>query len=163
VYVTHDQSEAMTLGQRVAVLRDGHLQQCDAPRVLYDRPVNSFVAGFIGSPSMNLVTLPVANGSVSLGGVAFAVPAGTGAEVLVGLRPESLELARDGIPARVEIVEEIGADAHVFCVAELAGRETKLVARTAAKRAPERGERVVLRPLAGEEHLFDPETGARID
>src|SRR4051794_6654615 len=70
VYVTHDQSEAMTLGHRVAVLRDGTLQQCDAPRELYERPANTFVAGFIGSPSMNLVTVPLgSNGSLSLGGV----------------------------------------------------------------------------------------------
>jgi len=74
VYVTHDQAEAMTLGHRVAVLKDGRLQQCDAPRVLYERPVNTFVAGFIGSPAMNLVTVPLgSNGSVSLGGVSMAL------------------------------------------------------------------------------------------
>src|SRR4051812_5422259 len=74
VYVTHDQSEAMTLGDRVAVLSDGQLQQCDAPRALYARPANMFVAGFIGSPAMNLCTVPCTNGSVQLGGVAFDVP-----------------------------------------------------------------------------------------
>src|SRR5881396_2475762 len=68
VYVTHDQSEAMTLGHRVAVMRDGHLQQCGPPRELYDRPSNTFVAGFIGSPSMNLCTLPISNGEISFGG-----------------------------------------------------------------------------------------------
>ena len=74
VYVTHDQAEAMTLGHRVAVLKDGRLQQCDAPRALYDRPANSFVAGFIGSPAMNLCTVPCgSNGAVSLGGTVVAV------------------------------------------------------------------------------------------
>src|SRR5579885_3651430 len=115
VYVTHDQSEAMTLGHRVAVLKDARLQQCDAPRVLYQRPANTFVAGFIGSPAMNLCTLPTANGSVTLGGVDLQVPPGApNGEVVVGLRPESLELASEGLPAEVQVVEEVGADAYVF-------------------------------------------------
>jgi multiple sugar transport system ATP-binding protein len=164
VYVTHDQSEAMTLGHRVAVLRDGLLQQCDAPRVLYERPANTFVAGFIGSPSMNLCTMPLSNGKVTLGGIPIPVPRRpeTGS-VVVGFRPESLELASDGVPARVEVVEEVGADAYVFCASEVAGEATKLVARTEARRAPERGENVTLRPRAEEAHVFDPETGARLD
>jgi multiple sugar transport system ATP-binding protein len=171
VYVTHDQAEAMTLGHRVAVLKDGRLQQCEAPRVLYERPANVFVASFIGSPAMNLVTVPLgSNGSVSLGGVRMVLPdavrsAATAAgcsELVVGVRPESLELAADGIPAQVQVVEEIGADAFVFCSAQLGGVETKLVARAGAKRAPERGARVSLRPLPEDAHLFDPESGARL-
>ncbi|HEY2073445.1 MAG TPA: ABC transporter ATP-binding protein [Gaiellaceae bacterium] len=162
VYVTHDQSEAMTLGNRVAVMHDARLQQCDAPRVLYERPVNTFVAGFIGSPAMNLVAVPVANGSVSLGGVAIPVSVNGRSSIIVGVRPESLELATDGIPARVDVVEEIGADAYVFCTAEITGVDTKLVARSAAKSAPEREARVFLRPVAGEAHLFDPADGARL-
>jgi len=160
-YVTHDQSEAMTLGHRVAVLADGLLQQCATPRELYEEPVNTFVAGFIGSPAMNLFTLPVANGSASLGGVHLSVPNGR-AEIVVGIRPESLELAPEGLGAHVEVVEEIGADAYVFCVGEVAGEETKLVARTDSKHAPERGERIALRPVTGEEHFFDVESGARL-
>jgi multiple sugar transport system ATP-binding protein len=163
VYVTHDQSEAMTLGHRVAVLKDAKLQQCDTPRTLYASPANTFVAGFIGSPSMNLCTVPLTNGSVSLGGVKVPVPVGTGgAEIVLGLRPEALELAAEGLDAAVEVVEELGADAYVFCVAEVGGRPTKLVARSDAKRAPDRGSRVKLRPLADEAHLFRPETGERI-
>jgi multiple sugar transport system ATP-binding protein len=164
VYVTHDQSEAMTLGNRVAVLRDAKLQQCDAPRVLYERPANTFVAGFIGSPAMNLCEVPLSNGSVSFGGVSVPVPAGStgGDSVVLGLRPESLELAPDGLPAEVQVVEEIGADAYVFCVAEVAGETAKLVARGDARRVPARGERVFLRPLADEAHLFRPDTGERI-
>jgi multiple sugar transport system ATP-binding protein len=167
VYVTHDQSEAMTLGHRVAVLGGGKLQQCAAPRELYARPVNTFVAGFIGSPAMNLCVIPVgANGSVSFGGVSIELPseaAGRGwPSVVVGLRPESLELAADGVPATVQVVEEIGADAYVFCTAEVGGFETKLVARSDARNVPGQGERVHLRPQAGEAHLFHPESQERV-
>ncbi len=171
VYVTHDQAEAMTLGHRVAVLRDGRLQQFDAPRVLYDRPANTFVAGFIGSPSMNLFTVALGtNGSVSLGGVGVplttnvrsAASAGGWKEIVLGVRPESLELASDGIAAEVEVVEDIGADAFVFCAAEIEGVATKLVARAGAKRAPARGEHVTLRPVAEDAHVFDPVSGDRI-
>jgi multiple sugar transport system ATP-binding protein len=163
VYVTHDQSEAMTLGHRVAVMRDGHLQQCGPPRELYDRPANTFVAGFIGSPSMNLCTLPIADGSISLGGTEIPARSANGRrDLVVGLRPESLELAPDGLAARVEVVEELGADAFVFCVAEVAGETTKLVARVETRRAPARGEQVSLKPRPEEAHLFDPASGERI-
>jgi multiple sugar transport system ATP-binding protein len=166
VYVTHDQVEAMTLGHRVAVLRDGRLQQCAPPRVLYDHPANVFVAGFIGSPAMNLCTLPVEGGRLTLGADALVLPAAVNgrAEVVVGLRPESLELgfASDGIPGRVEVVEELGADVYAFCLAQLPGGETKLVARMEARHAPDRGARVTLRPRLEEAHLFDAETGARL-
>jgi multiple sugar transport system ATP-binding protein len=163
VYVTHDQAEAMTLGHRVAVLRDATLQQLDTPRALYERPVNTFVAGFIGSPAMNLCVLPLHDGAVSFGGVSVPVPAGeTNGSVVVGLRPEALELATDGLAAEVQVVEEVGADAYVFCVAEIGGETTKLVARGEVRHAPGRGERVTLRPRADEAHLFRPETGERI-
>jgi multiple sugar transport system ATP-binding protein len=171
VYVTHDQAEAMTLGNRVAVLHNGHLQQCDTPRALYETPANSFVASFIGSPSMNLVPVALGtNGSVSLGGVAIPLPepvraaatAGGWNELLLGVRPESLELAPDGIDAEIEVVEEIGADAYLFCVADVAGERMKLVARTEAKTAPARGSRVSLRPRPEEAHLFDPVGGDRL-
>jgi multiple sugar transport system ATP-binding protein len=164
VYVTHDQAEAMTLGHRVAVLHDGRLQQCDTPRALYDRPANVFVAGFIGSPAMNLCdAAPGSNGSVSLGGVSFPLPsAAAGRKIVLGIRPESLELATDGVPARVEVIEELGADAYVFCSADLPGEATRLVARVDVRRRPERGERVTLRPIAGEAHLFDAESGERL-
>ena len=132
VYVTHDQSEAMTLGNRVALLRDGFLQQFDTPRALYDRPANTFVAGVrrlardeprdraARAERLRLARrgrrcrCPTAR--------AQRAPSRGHGEVVVGLRPEALELAADGIPAEVELVEEIGADAHVFCVAELGGR-----------------------------------------
>jgi multiple sugar transport system ATP-binding protein len=164
VYVTHDQSEAMTLGHRVAVLKDGRLQQCEAPRTLYERPTNVFVAGFIGSPAMNLCPVPLgSNGAVTFGGVSFPLPAAApSGGVVLGLRPEALELASEGVPARVDVVEELGADAFVFCSADLEGGTTKLVARVDVRRRPERGERVSLRPVAGEAHLFDAASGERM-
>ena len=167
VYVTHDQSEAMTLGHRVAVLKDGRLQQCESPRTLYDRPANTFVAGFIGSPAMNLCDVACgSNGSVAFGGESVDLPpsvAGAGwGRVVLGLRPESLELAGEGIPALVEVVEEIGADAYVFCAARVAGDDVKLVARCEARQAPARDARVHLRPRPDEAHVFHPETGERI-
>jgi multiple sugar transport system ATP-binding protein len=94
--------------------------------------------------------------------VRAAAAAGGWHELVLGVRPESLELADEGIPAQVEVVEEVGADAHVFCAAQIEGREAKLVARATAKQAPARGSRVALRPLAGEAHLFDPVSGARL-
>src|SRR6266540_1777055 len=165
VYVTHDQAEAMTLGHRVAVLRDGRLQQCGPPRALYERPANVFVAAFIGSPAMNLCSVPFgSNGSVSFGGVPVPVPSSVGGDSLVvGLRPESLEVAADGIPARVEVVEDVGADAFVFCAAEMDGESTRLVARTEARKAPQQGARVALWPRADEAHLFDPVSGERLN
>jgi multiple sugar transport system ATP-binding protein len=157
----------MTLGDRVAVLADGRLQQCATPRELYAQPANTFVAGFIGSPAMNLCSSRLgANGSVALGGVDMPITREARAllrdVVVIGLRPESLELATEGIPAEVEVVEEIGADSYVFAAAEIGGVPTKLVARVETKHAPERGARVTLRPRAGEAHLFDPETGGRV-
>ncbi len=91
-----------------------------------------------------------------------AAAAGGWHELVLGVRPEALELAGEGIPAQVEVVEEIGADAYVFCAAQIDGREHKLVARSGAKQAPARGSRVALRPVAGEAHLFDPVSGERL-
>src|SRR5436190_11333353 len=106
VYVTHDQVEAMTMGHRVAVLRDGRLQQCATPRELYDNPVNQFVAGFIGSPAMNLRTVPLADGAARLANTLFPLPpavrtaakeAGL-SEIVIGIRPEHLHPANESEP-----------------------------------------------------------------
>src|SRR3954449_8953370 len=143
VYVTHDQAEAMTLGHRVAVLRDARLQQCDTPRVLFDRPVNIFVAGFVGSPSMNLCRVPLRDdGAAAFGALGLELPglrANGRREAIVGVRPEAMELAGDGLDAGVELVEELGSDAFVYCSAELAGMPARLVARVPARHAPGRG------------------------
>src|SRR5436190_6457346 len=128
VYVTHDQAEAMTLGHRVAVLRDARLQQCDTPRALYERPVNTFVAGFVGSPAMNLCRVPLnADGNAAFGGLPLELPglrANGRTEAIVGVRPEAMELASEGLEAGVEVIEELGSDAFVYCSAELPGGAT---------------------------------------
>ena len=114
---------------------------------------------------MNLCTMPLGSGcSVSFGGTTVPVPAAAtnGQGVVLGLRPESLDLAPEGLPAKVEVVEEFGPDAYVFCVAELSGGTTKLIAKADARRAPQRGDRVALRPRPDEAHVFDPETGERL-
>ena len=170
VYVTHDQSEAMTLGHRVAVLRDGRLQQCAAPRELYDRPANTFVAGFIGSPAMNLWRCrSVATGrsiSPASGSRARPMPlrarrrAGSTA-CSSGCGPSRCGSPRTGIAARVEVVEVLGADAYVFCSATVAGAETRLATRVEAHAAPARGESVRL-VAGGGAHLFDPVSGERL-
>jgi multiple sugar transport system ATP-binding protein len=173
VYVTHDQVEAMTMGDRVAVLKDGVLQQCDTPRVLYDRPDNSFVAGFIGSPAMNLVDGRVVDGAVHLGAATIPVARGElaqGAEVTAGFRPESLELVgpEEGFAAVVAVVEELGSDAYVY--ATFAGHESAaiteghdIVVRVDARRTPRPGDTVHLRVRPGELHLFDAASGGRLN
>jgi multiple sugar transport system ATP-binding protein len=165
VYVTHDQAEAMTLGHRVAVLRDARLQQCATPRELFDRPVNTFVAGFIGSPAMNLCTLPVNDGRVPFGSVTIEppVPLNGRSEVIVGVRPEALELASEGLDAQIEAVEELGLDAFVYCSADLPGGPARLAARVDTRSAPPRGERVRVRPSGEHDpHLFAADTGERL-
>jgi len=168
VYVTHDQIEAMTMGDRVAVLKDGILQQCATPRDMYDHPDNVFVAGFIGSPAMNLFDVPIVDGGVKFGVSTYPIDrdllSGAGKEVTLGVRPEDLTIqtSDEGLPVTVEVVEELGADAYVFCVADLPGGEVKLVARVAAANRPERGTRVCLRPRPAEALLFHPVTGERL-
>jgi multiple sugar transport system ATP-binding protein len=168
VYVTHDQVEAMTMGHRIAVLRDGRLQQCDAPRAVYARPANLFVAGFIGSPAMNLLEADVRDGGCELNGARLELPervasaASSLGRVVLGLRPDALELATEGVPARVEVVEDVGAEAYAICSAELPEGERRLIARVDSRRAPEQGEAVRLRPVAAEAHVFDPSTEERL-
>ncbi|HEY6067112.1 MAG TPA: ABC transporter ATP-binding protein [Gaiellaceae bacterium] len=166
VYVTHDQAEAMTLGHRVAVLQEGQLQQCGPPRFLYERPTNIFVAGFIGSPSMNLCTVHLKDGAASFGGVDVPLPPGVTpngrTDLVLGVRPESLEVATEGLRARVDVIEDVGADAFVFCTADVDGESIRLVARTEVRKAPQQGDNVALRPRAEDAHLFDPATGERL-
>jgi multiple sugar transport system ATP-binding protein len=191
IYVTHDQIEAMTLGQRVAVMREGRIQQVDTPQELYQRPANLFVAAFIGSPAMNLVEADVARGEVRFGGYAIPLPASglpPDGRVIAGLRPEAFEdsaFADPSLPridVQVEVVEELGADTHViFAVAaprvdvsevrEAAGDEDSLAtlegslftARVDPGTAARQGAPLRLAVDPSRLHYFDPETGLRLE
>ena len=159
VYVTHDQVEAMTMGDRVAVLRDGVLQQFAPPRELYRTPDNVFVAGFIGSPAMNLFTLPIVDSAVSLGDWSITLPrevAGAAGEVVVGVRPEHFELGGLGVEMEVDVVEELGADAYLYGRITGAGKviDAPVVARADGRNPPERGSRVRLHPEPAHLHFF---------
>jgi multiple sugar transport system ATP-binding protein len=155
VYVTHDQVEAMTMGHRVAVLRDGDLQQVDAPSKLYHEPANLFVAGFIGSPAMN--TLPVTvGGSVNVAGAEIRVgEALGGGRATLGFRPETVAVGDKGpIAARIRLVEDLGSEVFVHLVIDHEGEERRIVARLDPPFAgqPDQNVRLTLR---GAVHLFD--------
>ncbi|MBN9745312.1 sn-glycerol-3-phosphate ABC transporter ATP-binding protein UgpC [Amycolatopsis sp. A1MSW2902] len=176
VYVTHDQVEAMTMGDRVAVLSDGLLQQCDTPRALYDRPANVFVAGFIGSPAMNLVAAKLTADGAEVGGVQVPLKpevrsAADGDTVTIGFRPESLEVTTDtagSLPIKVELVEELGSDAYVYGklgagVEESAeGSSRNVVARVDPRTPPGMGDTLHLRIRPDELHVFSGTSGQRL-
>ncbi|MDG3009720.1 sn-glycerol-3-phosphate ABC transporter ATP-binding protein UgpC [Rhodococcus sp. D2-41] len=165
VYVTHDQVEAMTMGDRVAVLKSGVLQQCAPPRELYNRPANVFVAGFMGSPSMNLLTLPVADGGVHLGDMVIPVSRdtlGSETEVVVGIRPEHLEPSMSGLELDVDVVEELGSDAYIYGQVTVDQARHQLVARADWRNPPRRGERVKLHVNPDEVHVFAASDGRRL-
>ncbi|ANE04652.1 ABC transporter ATP-binding protein [Corynebacterium crudilactis] len=160
VYVTHDQVEAMTMGDRVAVLREGELQQCAPPRELYENPVNAFVAGFIGSPSMNLFTKEVnENKEVLLGGNPIVVPENAGKSVTVGIRPEHLSMSTEGIEATVDMIEELGADDYLYCTT---GLGFPLVVRGDQNNLPEKGSKVHFSFDKDRALFFDGESGVRL-
>jgi multiple sugar transport system ATP-binding protein len=161
IYVTHDQVEAMTMGDRIAVLKDGELQQVDTPRVLYEEPANTFVASFIGSPPMNLVTVPVERGSAKLGDSAFPVPQGLGAsQVTLGIRPERLRPEMKGIAVKgvVDVVEPLGATKTVIINAG----GVSLIASVEADVEAEDGQPITLFVQNDQVHFFDAETGDAI-
>ncbi len=176
IFVTHDQVEAMTMGTRVAVLKDGLLQQCDTPRGLYERPVNAFVAAFIGSPSMNLHTVPVdEQGDALLGPLAVPLSApvreATAAaglrEVQLGVRPESFVILppggdAEGVPATVAVVEELGAEAFVYADLELPAGRKRIILRIEGRRCPRVGDHIRLDVRSGEAYAFDPAGGERL-
>ncbi len=170
VYVTHDQVEAMTMGDRVAVLKDGLLQQCDSPRRMYDHPNNVFVAGFIGSPAMNLFDVPVVDGGVKFGDHTHPVERSwlgdAGQHVTLGVRPEDLEIAPGdarGLPITIDVVEELGADAYVYGTVEGSSATDKpIIARTDGRTPPAKGSVVRLTPKSDHVHLFNADTGLRL-
>jgi multiple sugar transport system ATP-binding protein len=168
IYVTHDQIEAMTMADRIVVMRDGIVEQSGDPLELYDHPVNTFVAGFIGSPAMNMVpgTARINGGAPTVefaAGVTLPLPRGAlaaeGQSVLYGMRPEHCMLSeREGLPAEVVVVEPTGADTQLFC--KFNGQElTSLVRDRVSCRA---GDRVALVPDPARSHLFDAASGKRL-
>ncbi|MEN9698255.1 MAG: hypothetical protein RL448_210 [Actinomycetota bacterium] len=170
VYVTHDQVEAMTMGDRVAVLKDGLLQQVDTPRNLYDRPANAFVAGFIGSPAMNLLLSPVNNGQAQLGHLSIPVPASAGQHVIVGVRPEGWAPASSGFEVKVEVVEELGSDAYVYGkpvdsavkFANATDEGAQVIVRWDPKNPPKIGDQVSVQANPDAIHLFNADSGLRL-
>ena len=168
IYVTHDQIEAMTMADKIVVMRDGVVEQIGDPLSLYDRPNNTFVAGFIGSPAMNLVPgtarLNGDGGRVEFdGGVTLPLPTGAraadGQAVLYGIRPEHCLLAdAAGLPAEVVVVEPTGADTQLYC--RFNRQEiTSLVRDRVSCRA---GDQICLKPDPARAHLFDSKSGARL-
>ncbi len=173
VYVTHDQVEAMTMGDRVAVLKDGVLQQCDSPRVMYENPANVFVAGFIGSPQMNLVEARIVDGGVQVAGrVAqidrekVAAATAEGAKTLtLGFRPEDLEVTdgETGLPVQVNVVEELGADAYVYGeFLEPGVQGMEVIVRMGGRASPAKGETIHVAIKPGREQVFSTVSGKRL-
>ena len=167
VYVTHDQVEAMTMGDRVAVLKDGVLQQVASPRELYERPKNVFVAGFIGSPAMNLLQLPIHSGKVVFGDTEIDVDKAAIAKtkqktVTVGLRPEDLKVSKSGLALTVDVVEELGADAYIYGSVKLGAGSADVVVRVEPNSGAKSGSVIHVIP-AGNAHLFDAESGERLN
>lgn len=168
VYVTHDQVEAMTMGDRVALLLDGVLQQVDTPRALYESPSNAFVAGFIGSPAMSLVSSLIADGNAVVAG--FPIPIERSAmnnlnnakSVMVGMRPEDLTVNAEGIPMEIDLVEELGADAYLYGkTPSEVGAPVSLIVRVPGDTKLTRGSRVKVKPTRT--YLFeDSPTGKRL-
>jgi multiple sugar transport system ATP-binding protein len=160
VYVTHDQVEAMTMGHRVAVLRDGILQQCEAPSTLYHAPANLFVAGFIGSPAMN--QLPVAaNAPLRIAGADVGISAdGDGSVTTVGFRPETVVVGEGPISARIRVIEDLGSEVFVHLVIHHQGEDYRLVAKATPPFAGAADDTVQL-GLRGAVHLFDSDETRR--
>ncbi len=169
VYVTHDQIEAMTMADKIVVLQDGRVEQIGSPLDLYDRPVNAFVAGFIGSPSMNLLPGRVrradAGPGIDLAGTSLGAPAAAalaeGREILVGIRPEHLTLAEAGLPAEIAVIEPTGSETHV--VGRLGGGSGPEIVAVFRDRHPLRpGQPIRLAPDPARLHLFDAASGVRL-
>ncbi len=188
VYVTHDQTEAMTLGERVAVMRDGRFLQVDTPKNLYERPTNLFIAAFIGSPAMNLVNATIADEGVRFGQFHVPFPEAErpdslGENVVLGIRPEAFEDAAFApalprIRTRVEVLEELGSDVHIFFHVDappisaeileaaagggLPDGRSLFTARVSTQTAARVGDQIELAVDVRRFHFFDPETGARL-
>lgn len=180
VYVTHDQTEALTMGDRIAVLKDGLLQQVGSPRDMYDRPQNVFVAGFIGSPAMNIGTFTIEGDHAVLGEARLPltradIDAAGANKVQIGFRPESLDLvsadATGALPIVVDFVEELGSDAFVY--GEVPGssdanalgsgeNSNQVVVRVDPRSVPTKGEKIYVKIRPEEQHNFSAVDGTRL-
>ena len=168
IYVTHDQIEAMTMADKIVVMKDGLVEQTGGPLELYDRPANLFVAGFIGSPAMNIIpgTARTAAGAphvVFADGATLPLPIGSravdGQPVLYGIRPEHCALTGiGGLPANVVVVEPTGADTQLYC--RFNGQEVNAMVRDRVDCRP--GDHIALTPDLGRAHLFDAASGIRL-
>ncbi|WP_440710020.1 ABC transporter ATP-binding protein [Herbiconiux sp. YIM B11900] len=170
VYVTHDQTEALTMGDRIAVLKDGLLQQVGTPRDLYEKPNNVFVAGFIGSPAMNLFHADLADTGIKFGTSIVPVDRETlasasGTSATIGVRPEDIVLSStpgEGLEVVVDLIEELGADGYLYGHSEIDGKRTDIVTRVDGRSHPFVGDKVYLTAAPGHVHLFDLESGERL-
>ncbi|WP_071673356.1 ABC transporter ATP-binding protein [Nioella nitratireducens] len=162
IYVTHDQVEAMTLADKIVVLRDGRVEQIGKPLDLYNDPENQFVAGFIGSPAMNFFSGTVANGAVSvpaLGGQALPAPASASdGPITVGVRPQRLRLAQ-GDSHEVDLSEQLGGVAYHYLIA---GDGTRMIVEAHDQSSPQSGSRVGISVEDGEALFFDTQSGVRL-
>jgi multiple sugar transport system ATP-binding protein len=169
VYVTHDQTEALTMGDRIAVLKDGVLQQVGTPRDLYANPRNVFVAGFIGSPAMNLFTADLVEGGLKFGTAIAALDrssmaATNNTKVTIGVRPEDVKVSPtgEGLKVSVDVVEELGADGYLYGHTEIDGSRVDVVARVDGRAHPNAGDTVFITPEPAHIHAFDIESGDRL-
>jgi multiple sugar transport system ATP-binding protein len=169
VYVTHDQVEAMTMGDRVAVMNVGVLQQVDSPLNLYDKPANLFVAGFIGSPQMNLIEATAVDGKAQIGDCAMPVdPASERrikGRITLGVRPEAWRIAspaEGGLPVEVSVVEELGADSFLYGTSDVGGTPGTIVVRVSTRNSFQKGDLIHVATDPPNVHVFDTETGERV-
>jgi multiple sugar transport system ATP-binding protein len=165
VYVTHDQIEAMTMADKIVVMRDGIVEQMGAPLDLYDRPGNLFVAGFIGSPAMNLLEGAIEGGAfVTKGGLRLPLPANhasapAGRPLVYGLRPEHITLSDGGVPVEVVVVEPTGSETLIV----VKGGHTEFDCLFRSRIHPKPGETLRIQPDIAHVHLFDAESGRRLE
>jgi multiple sugar transport system ATP-binding protein len=164
IYVTHDQVEAMTMANRIVVMNDGVIQQVGAPLELYDRPANIFVAGFIGSPTMNFFDAVIEKGSARLGDGSVVALTGSAAlreghQVVLGIRPEHLHFASAGIPARVAVVEPLGMSTQVTL--DAAQERVTLLTLERPQLSP--GDARSITAKTEDMHIFDRESGLRVN
>ena len=169
VYVTHDQVEAMTMGDRVAVMKDGYLQQVDTPLALYAKPVNLFVARFIGSPQMNLIEAQAQDGKAQIGDYLVPVDPAAAAKmkgnITVGVRPEAWRVVGNseaGLPVNVTVVEDLGADAFVYGTCGVEGTPNNIIIRVSGRNHVQKGETMYVTTDPQNVHVFDTDTGERL-